>query len=83
MNNLIKRGDIVGVRGHPGKSRKGELSIFPKSFELLSPCLHQLPKSHQGLKNQEERYRRRYLDLILNETSFIGLLNKFLREAIF
>eukprot|EP01039_Chlorochromonas_danica_P011429 gene11429-12778_t len=66
IHNLIKRGDIVGVTGVPGKSKKGELSIFPTSLTLLSPCLHMLPKSHTGLKNQEVRYRQRYLDLILN-----------------
>mmetsp|Transcript_4289 Transcript_4289/g.6420 ORF Transcript_4289/g.6420 Transcript_4289/m.6420 type:complete len:675 (+) Transcript_4289:33-2057(+) len=67
IHNLIKRGDIVGVTGAPGKSKKGELSIFPTSMTLLSPCLHMLPKSHTGLKNQEVRYRQRYLDLILNQ----------------
>lgn len=66
IHNLIKRGDIVGVTGVPGKSKKGELSIFPTQLTLLSPCLHMLPKSHTGLKNQEVRYRQRYLDLILN-----------------
>lgn len=66
IHSLIKRGDIVGVTGTPGKSKKGELSIFPTSITLLSPCFHMLPKSHTGLKNQEVRYRQRYLDLILN-----------------
>lgn len=66
IHTLIKRGDIVGVTGIPGKSKKGELSIFPSSMALLSPCLHMLPTSHTGLKNQELRYRQRYLDLILN-----------------
>jgi lysyl-tRNA synthetase class 2 len=66
IHRLLKRGDIVGVRGFPGKSKTGELSIFPKSLQLLSPCMHMLPGSHSGLKNQETRYRQRYLDLILN-----------------
>jgi len=66
IHSLIKRGDIVGVTGIPGKSKKGELSIFPSTMELLSPCLHMLPKGYTGLKNQEVRYRQRYLDLILN-----------------
>lgn len=66
VHNLVKRGDIVGVIGKPGKSKKGELSIFPSRIQLLSPCLHMLPKGHTGLKNQEVRYRQRYLDLILN-----------------
>lgn len=66
IHNIIKRGDIIGVVGYPGKSKKGELSIFPTRIQLLSPCLHMLPTSHSGLKNQEIRYRQRYLDLILN-----------------
>lgn len=66
IHNSIKRGDIVGVRGFPGKSKKGELSIFPSEMVLLSPCLHMLPTSHTGLKNQEMRYRQRYLDLMLS-----------------
>lgn len=68
MHKHLHRGDIVGIRGHPGKSKKGELSIFPKEITLLSPCLHQLPKSIHGLTNQETRYRQRYLDLILNNS---------------
>jgi len=64
--NMIKRGDIIGIRGNPGKSKKGELSIFPTQVELLSPCFHMLPTSYSGLANVETRYRQRYLDLILN-----------------
>lgn len=57
----------MGVRGFVGKSNNGELSVFPKSVKLLATCLHMLPRDHQGLKDQEVRYRRRYLDLMLNE----------------
>ncbi|PNW84838.1 hypothetical protein CHLRE_03g160500v5 [Chlamydomonas reinhardtii] len=66
VHNECKRGDIVGVEGFPGKSKKGELSIFPKKFAVLSPCLHMPPSAHFGLKDQETRYRQRYLDLIAN-----------------
>lgn len=66
IHTLLKRGDIVGITGFPGKSKKGELSIFPKEIKLLSPCLHMLPMGYTGLKSQETRYRQRYLDLILN-----------------
>ncbi|RUP48072.1 hypothetical protein BC936DRAFT_145002, partial [Jimgerdemannia flammicorona] len=65
-HDLLRRGDIVGVRGYPGKSNSGELSIFPKDVTLLSPCLRMLPKSNYGFKDQELRYRQRYLDLIMN-----------------
>eukprot|EP00397_Hematodinium_sp_SG-2012_P026807 GEMP01028126.1.p1 GENE.GEMP01028126.1~~GEMP01028126.1.p1 ORF type:complete len:565 (+),score=121.50 GEMP01028126.1:46-1740(+) len=66
VHSKIKHGDIIGVRGFPGKSKKGELSVFPKEVKLLSPCMHMLPRAHYGLKDQEVRYRQRYLDLILN-----------------
>jgi len=62
----IKHGDIIGVRGFPGKSKKGELSVFPRQVKLLSPCMHMLPRAHFGLKDQEVRYRQRYLDLMLD-----------------
>ncbi|XP_062539299.1 lysine--tRNA ligase-like isoform X2 [Armigeres subalbatus] len=62
----LRRGDIVGVQGYPGKTKKGELSVIPKKLKLLSPCLHMLPHLHYGLKDKETRFRQRYLDLILN-----------------
>ncbi len=50
VHAFLRRGSIVGVVGNSGKSKKGELSIFPKSIVLLVPCLHMLPTSHSGLK---------------------------------
>lgn len=74
MHDLIKRGDIVGVRGTPGRTSPkgregGELSVFCNEIILLSPSLHMLPKAQSGLKNQETRYRQRYLDLIMNNST--------------
>ena len=70
INSMIKRGDIIGARGYAGKSKSGELSLFPIEMQLLSPCLHMLPKAtaggHGGMTNMETRYRQRYLDLIVN-----------------
>lgn len=66
LMNAVKRGDIVGITGYPGKSKRGELSIFPTGMQVLAPCLHMPPSSHFGLKDQETRYRQRYLDLIVN-----------------
>ncbi|KAJ7291449.1 lysine-tRNA ligase [Mycena rebaudengoi] len=68
-HELFKRGDIVGVTGKPSRTKKGELSILPSSMILLAPNLHQLPSAHFGLKDQETRYRKRYLDLILNDNT--------------
>ncbi|CCG84693.1 protein of unknown function [Taphrina deformans PYCC 5710] len=75
MHDLIKRGDIVGVTGYPGvtsprgREESGELSVFCKQITLLSPSLHMLPKAQPGLKSQETRYRQRYLDLIMNNST--------------
>ncbi|KDQ55634.1 hypothetical protein JAAARDRAFT_37039 [Jaapia argillacea MUCL 33604] len=66
-HDLFRRGDIVGVVGTPSRTKKGELSISPSQMTLLAPNLHQLPSAHFGLKDQETRYRKRYLDLIISE----------------
>lgn len=67
INDRTRRGDIIGVVGIPGKTKKGELSVIPKEITILSPCLHMLPHLHYGLKDKETRYRQRYLDLIMND----------------
>eukprot|EP01053_Blabericola_migrator_P000269 Blabericola_migrator_1__268@NODE_106_length_14174_cov_318_190118_g94_i0_p3_GENE_NODE_106_length_14174_cov_318_190118_g94_i0NODE_106_length_14174_cov_318_190118_g94_i0_p3_ORF_typecomplete_len578_score120_49tRNAsynt_2/PF00152_20/2_5e95tRNA_anticodon/PF01336_25/1_2e09tRNAsynt_2d/PF01409_20/5_6e05tRNAsynt_2d/PF01409_20/2_8DUF1477/PF07346_11/0_28SWISNF_Ssr4/PF08549_10/0_3SWISNF_Ssr4/PF08549_10/1_4e04UPF0767/PF15990_5/24UPF0767/PF15990_5/6_5e02_NODE_106_length_14174_cov_318_190118_g94_i01233714070 len=64
--NRVRRGDIMGVTGFPGRSKRGELSIFPTNLVILSPCLQMLPRAHYGLKDQEIRYRQRYLDMLIN-----------------
>ena len=51
----IKRGDIIGVVGNPGKTKKGEFSIIPYSIALLSPCLHMLPNLYFGLKDKVQK----------------------------
>lgn len=48
----LRRGDIIGCIGNPGKTKKGELSIVPRTVKLLSPCLHMLPHLHFGLKDK-------------------------------
>ncbi|MCE8162664.1 MAG: lysine--tRNA ligase [Candidatus Moeniiplasma glomeromycotorum] len=60
-------GDIIGVKGVICKTDKGELSIEVKEFILLSKCLKPLPDaSYYGLSDIEERFRKRYLDFIIN-----------------
>ncbi|GAB5372713.1 hypothetical protein AAMO2058_001688600 [Amorphochlora amoebiformis] len=66
--STIRRGDIVGVVGHPGRTKTDELSIFATEITLLAPCLHMLPAARQGLVDKEVRFRKRYLDLIMNPT---------------
>lgn len=64
--NLIRRGDIIGVTGQPYRTKAGELSLSLTNMQLLSPCLHQLPPVREGLSDLETRYRKRYVDLIMN-----------------
>ncbi len=77
VHGILQRGDIVGVKGKPGKSKRGELSIFPSDITLLTPCLRTLPKANYGFKDQEARYRMRYLDLIMNN----NVRDKFIVRA--
>lgn len=70
----LRRGDIVGIVGFPGRTSPknradGELSIFATEVVLLSPCLHAIPSEHYGLQDKEQRFRQRYLDLIMNDRS--------------
>lgn len=59
-------GDIVGVKGTVFKTKVGELSIKVNDFQLLTKSLRPLPEKFHGLKDVEQRYRQRYLDLIMN-----------------
>ncbi|AME09924.1 MULTISPECIES: lysine--tRNA ligase [Gemella] len=62
-------GDIVGVSGVLFKTNVGELSVKADKFEILTKALRPLPDKFHGLKDVEERYRRRYVDLIMNSES--------------
>ncbi len=62
-------GDIVGASGPVHKSGKGDLYVYAESTQLLTKALRPLPEKFHGLTDQEQRYRQRYVDLIVNETS--------------
>lgn len=62
-------GDIIGVEGELFKTNTGELSIKVTEAVLLTKSLKPLPEKHQGLVDVEQRYRKRYLDLLVNEES--------------
>lgn len=67
--NTADLGDIIGVSGVVFKTQVGELSIKVKSFELLTKSLRPLPDKFHGLKDIEQRYRQRYVDLIMSPDS--------------
>ncbi len=64
---LADIGDIVGLEGRVMKTRTGELTIRVDHYTHLSKALKPFPEKFHGLTDVEERYRRRYLDLIMNE----------------
>ncbi|MGM0843264.1 MAG: lysine--tRNA ligase [Bacillota bacterium] len=67
--NTADLGDIVGVTGTIFKTKVGELSVKAKEFHLLTKALRPLPEKFHGLKDVEQRYRQRYLDLISSQES--------------
>lgn len=65
----VHLGDVVGAVGSPARSRRGEASLMVDSLELLSRPHSPLPDTFHGLTDVELRYRKRYLDLLMNEES--------------
>src|SRR5207302_9996974 len=63
----VDLGDILGVTGTPLKTRRGEPSLAVARYELLAKIRSPLPDTFHGLTDVEQRYRRRYLDLLMNE----------------
>lgn len=59
-------GDIIGVEGVVFKTKRGEISVKVKRYQLLAKALRPLPEKYHGLKDTDTRYRQRYLDLIVN-----------------
>ena len=85
-------GDIIGVGGAINKSGKGDLYVRMETVSLLTKSLRPLPEKFHGLTDQEQRYRQRYVDLIMNEesrnvfkvrTKIIQYLRDFLTERRF
>jgi len=65
----VDLGDIVGVTGRPAKARRGEPSIAVEELVLLGKIRSPLPDTFHGITDTEVRYRKRYLDLLMNEES--------------
>jgi len=62
-------GDIIGVTGKVTKTKKGEISVGIHKWEMLAKSLRTLPEKFHGLEDTETRYRKRYLDLLMNPES--------------
>ncbi|MGC8671588.1 MAG: lysine--tRNA ligase [Candidatus Micrarchaeia archaeon] len=89
---LIDVGDIIGVKGKVTKTKKGEISIDAEELTMLAKSLNTLPEKFHGLKDVDIRYRKRYLDLIVNpetrrifrtRTKIIDYIRNFLDQRGF
>jgi len=67
LSQYLDVSDFIEVRGFPFKTERGEKSLLVQEWRLLAKSLKPIPSEWYGLKDTEERFRRRYLDLILNE----------------
>jgi len=76
---LFDQGDFMAAVGKIGKTIAGEISLFVDDFQILSKSLRQIPGKWYGLKDIEERYRRRYVDLLLNDE----IKDIFRKKAVF
>lgn len=63
----IDSGDIVGIEGEVMKTKTGEVSIMASRIDILTKAVLPLPDKHKGLKDEEEKLRKRYLDIIMND----------------
>ena len=84
---LLDIGDIIGVKGHVFRTRRGEITIRVDDFDMLSKSLRPLPEKFHGLTDTEIRYRQRYVDLIMNPevmNTFVARTNimKSIREYL-
>ncbi|MBU3913556.1 MAG: lysine--tRNA ligase [Nanoarchaeota archaeon] len=66
FKKYIDSGDFIGVEGAITRTKRGELTVLAGKIELLSKSLRPLPEKWHGLQDKEERYRKRYLDLIMS-----------------
>jgi lysyl-tRNA synthetase class 2 len=62
----VDSGDIIGIKGNPVKTKTGEISVLVQELTILTKSVLPLPDKHAGLQNDEERLRKRYLDVIMN-----------------
>jgi len=70
FEKYIDRGDIIGIHGELFMTHKGELTVFVRSFQLLSKAFLPLPEKFHGLADEETIYRKRYLDMITEKSSY-------------
>ncbi len=92
FKKYIDSGDFVGVEGPVMRTQRGEISILVKKLQILSKSISPLPEKWHGLQDKEERYRKRYLDLLMNpevrevldkREKIIDAIREFMKEKSF
>src|SRR5512136_604292 len=73
----LDKGDIVGIRGRIFRTKMGEVTVAINDFEILSKALEPFPDQFHGLQDVQTRYRKRYLDLIMNQ----DVREKFIKRS--
>ncbi len=80
FKKYVNMGDFVGIIGFPFKTHTGEVSVFVKSFEILSKSIRTMPEKWHGLKDKEIIYRQRYVEMLSSDEA----LNRFkMRSELF
>ncbi len=89
VKKMVEVGDIIAATGYPFVTRTGELTMHVKRLELVTKAITPLPEKFHGLQDKELRYRRRYLDMIMNpevrqtflmRSKIVSLLRRFFEE---
>jgi len=92
FSKFVDSGDFIGVEGTILRTKRGELSILAKEITILSKSILPLPEKWHGLTDKEERYRKRYIDMIMNpsvtevfvkRSKIINAIREFLNERKF
>lgn len=79
FKSFIDSGDFIGVEGHLFRTQRGELSIVVQKAQLLTKSILPLPDKWHGIVDDEERLRKRYLDVMMND----DVRERFIRKSLF
>jgi len=79
FNKFVDAGDFVGVEGCIFRTKRGELSVLAKSIEMVAKSILPLPEKWHGIQDDEDRLRKRYLDILMNQE----VREMFIRKAKF
>ncbi|GFX46571.1 lysine--tRNA ligase [Trichonephila clavipes] len=74
MTDMLKRGDVIGIKDYPYRSNSGELSILAINMQMIALYLHLIPDSYYGFKSNKARFKERCVELFMNVSSQKALI---------